>query len=327
VEHWDGTSWSVVPSPNPAAKNDLYAVSARASNDVWAAGEDDTGVSGANQLLVEHWDGTTWSQVASPSPGPVLYWFGVSALPGGDVWVVGDYENGGSYQTLTEKYGGPCGTPTATPPPGSTATATPTVCTISFTDVHPADYFYTPVLYLACHGVISGYADGTFRPYANTTRSQMVKIVVLGFDKPITTPAGTAYSFSDVPRTNPFFPVVETAYAGGIVSGYTCGVAPAGPCDSLHRPWFLPFAYVTRGQLSKIDVIAAGWTLYNPTVPTFTDVARGSTFYEVVETAVCHGVISGYADHTFRPFNDAIRGQISKIVYLSIVNPPASCGP
>ncbi|MGI8588254.1 MAG: S-layer homology domain-containing protein [Chloroflexia bacterium] len=218
----------------------------------------------------------------------------------------------------------PTFTPTA--PPASTPTATATACTINFSDVHPADYFYTPVSYLACHGVVSGYGDGTFRPYANTTRSQMVKIVVLGFNKAIVTPAGTAYSFTDVPRSNPFFAVVETAYADGIVSGYNCGTAPAGPCDSMHRPYFLPFAYVTRGQLSKIDVIAAGWTLYNPAVGHFSDVAHGSVFYTVIETAYCHGVISGYNDGTFRPFNDAIRGQISKIVYLSIVTPPVSCG-
>ncbi|MGI8586145.1 MAG: S-layer homology domain-containing protein [Chloroflexia bacterium] len=216
-------------------------------------------------------------------------------------------------------------TPTATPTPARTAT--PGGCTTSFSDVHPADYFYTPVLYLACHGVISGYSDGTFRPYNNTTRSQMVKIVVLGFNKAIVTPAGTNYSFTDVPRTNPFFSMVETAYADGIVSGYNCGTAPAGPCDSAHRPYFLPFANVTRGQLSKIDVIAAGWTLYNPAAATFSDVPHGSVFYTVIETAVCHGVISGYSDLTFRPFNNAIRGQIAKIVYLSIVNPPTSCGP
>ncbi|MGI8586144.1 MAG: SBBP repeat-containing protein [Chloroflexia bacterium] len=209
-----------------------------------------------------------------------------------------------------------------------TPAASPTPCAAGvFSDVHPSDYFYTPVSYLASHGVISGYSDCTFRPYNNTTRSQMVKIVVLGFNKAIVTPAGGAYSFTDVPTTNPFFSMVETAYADGIVSGYTCGAAPAGPCDSMNRPYFLPYTNVTRGQLSKIDVIAAGWTLYDPATPTFTDVAHGSTFYQVIETAVCHGVISGYADHTFRPFNNAIRGQIAKIVYLSIVNPPTSCGP
>ncbi|MGI8586392.1 MAG: S-layer homology domain-containing protein [Chloroflexia bacterium] len=220
-------------------------------------------------------------------------------------------------------------TPTATRPPAptETPTATATVCVITFSDVHPSDYFYTSVTYLYCHGVVSGYNDGTFRPYNTTTRSQMVKIVVLGFNKPITTPGGGAHTFTDVPPSNPFFPVVETAAADGIVSGYRCGAAPAGPCDSINRPYFLPYNSVTRGQLSKIDVIAAGWALYNPAVPTFTDVPRGSTFYTVIETAVCHGIVSGYSDGTFRPYNNATRGQISKIVYLSIVNPPASCGP
>ncbi|MGI8586290.1 MAG: S-layer homology domain-containing protein [Chloroflexia bacterium] len=226
----------------------------------------------------------------------------------------------------TNTPGGPTDTPqpTDTPPPPS---ATPTACSINFSDVHPSDYFYTPVQYLFCHGVISGYSDGTYRPYSNTTRSQMVKIVVLGFDKAIVTPTGTAYTFTDVTRSNPYFSVVETAYADGIVSGYTCGVAPAGPCDAQHRPWFLPYAYVTRGQLSKIDVIAAQWALYTPTVPTFTDVTTANPFYTVIETAYCHGVISGYSDHTFRPYNNATRGQIAKIVYLSITNPPTSCGP
>jgi len=63
------------------------------------------------------------------------------------------------------------------------------------------------VLYLACHGAISGYSDGTFKPYANTTRSQMTKIVVLSFNKAIVTPGGTNYSFTDVTRANPFFPL------------------------------------------------------------------------------------------------------------------------
>jgi len=220
---------------------------------------------------------------------------------------------------------------TNTPVPANTNTPVPlsssTPCAASFSDVHPADYFYTPVLYLYCHGVISGYSDGTFRPYNNTTRAQMVKIVVLGFSKPITTPTGGAYTFTDVPPANNFWSVIETASADHIVSGYTCGAAPAGPCDAQHRPYFLPYSNVTRAQLAKIDAIAAGWSLYNPATPSFSDVPRGSTFYTVIETAHCHGVLDGYSDGTFRPYNNATRGQISKIVYLSIVNPPTSCGP
>src|SRR5262249_37445030 len=138
--------------------------------------------------------------------------------------------------------------PTATP----TATATP-LCTLAFTDVHPTDYFYTPITYLACHGVISGYADGTFRPYNNTTRAQMVKIVVLGFAWPIITPPPGEHTFADAPPSQPFFSYIETAAADQIVSGYACGET-GEPCDERNRPYFRPYANVTRGQLAKIAV-------------------------------------------------------------------------
>ena len=115
----------------------------------------------------------------------------------------------------------------------------PAPCTISFSDVQPADYFYTPVHYLACHGVISGYADGTFRPYADTTARQMVKIVVLGFGTADRHAAGRAATPSPMCRPAfPFFAVIETAAAHGIVSGYACG-GPGEPCDSA-APALLP---------------------------------------------------------------------------------------
>ncbi|HMA35388.1 MAG TPA: M14 family zinc carboxypeptidase [Chloroflexia bacterium] len=235
------------------------------------------------------------------------------------------------------------GGPSATPAPSNTATrvpgtatpapATATPCLVSFSDVHAADYFYTPVLYLACHGVISGYSNGdgtfSFRPYNQTTRAQMVKIVVLGDGKAIVTPAGGAYTFADVPPTNPFFAVIETAAADTIISGYTCG-GPNEPCDNLNRPYFRPAANVTRGQLSKIAVVAAGWALVHPPAGSFADVLPNTAFYLFVETASCHSIISGYScggvgepcDSTnrpyFRPYNPATRGQIAKIVYLSI---------
>src|SRR5215469_8327574 len=37
--HWDGTQWSIVPSPNPGAFiNELSGVAAISANDVWAVG-------------------------------------------------------------------------------------------------------------------------------------------------------------------------------------------------------------------------------------------------------------------------------------------------
>ncbi len=56
-------------------------------------------------------------------------------------------------------------------------TNTPVPCTLTFTDVPPDNTFYTHVRCLACRGIISGYADGTFRPNNPVTRGQLAKMV------------------------------------------------------------------------------------------------------------------------------------------------------
>jgi hypothetical protein len=201
-------------------------------------------------------------------------------------------------------------------------------CPMQFSDVTASDYFYTPVLYLACQGVIGGYSDGTFRPYNNTTRGQLAKIVGLGFGLPAFTPPSGA-TFADVPNGSTFWGVIEAAAHAGVVSGYACGGAnpvsgAAEPCDSLSRPYYRPANLVTRAQLSKIVVLAAGWAQANPPTPTFNDVAPGSSFYGYIEAAVSHGIINGYTDGTFRPGNSATRGQISKIVYRALTGATAS---
>jgi hypothetical protein len=228
----------------------------------------------------------------------------------------------------------PTATRTAAPSATRTVGPTETPCGITFSDVHPTDYFYIPVQYLACHGVISGYADGTFRPYANTTRGQMVKIVVNAFNTPGYSPPNTN-TFADVLPSNPFFVFIEAAAHANIVSGYACG-GPGEPCDAQNRPYFRPFADVTRGQLSKIVVTAASFTVINPASATFADVFPNTAFYTFVETAYAHQLISGYScggagepcdgqnRPYFRQYNNATRGQIAKIVYNALTLGPPS---
>jgi hypothetical protein len=218
-----------------------------------------------------------------------------------------------------------------------TATATGTVCPIQFSDVtDPSTYYYEPVYYLACRGVVTGYSDGTFRPFNNTTRGQMAKIVVLAYALPLQTPAAGGYTFADTPPGSVFFSFIETIVARQIVAGYTCGgvnpqINQYEPCDNNFRPYYRPGNNVTRGQLTKIVVIAAtqvqSWALLNPVAGSFSDVPPGSTFYTYVETAVCHQVLGGYSDGTFRANNPATRGQIAKIVTNAVRDTTQGCGP
>ena len=90
---------------------------------------------------------------------------------------------------------------------------------------------------------------------------------------------------------------------------------------------FRPYNDTTRAQFSKMLVLARGWSLVTPGVSTFNDVPAGSPFFAVVETAYAHGLLSGYADGSFRPGNPATRGQISKIVYLAVVGSQVTAPP
>jgi hypothetical protein len=92
VEHWDGTRWTVVPSPNPTLRhNSLKGVVALSPTDVWAVGYSEGKVSRPKTLTL-HWDGTAWSIVPSPNPGQdfnVLWGMGTDGVSG--VWAVGHY--------------------------------------------------------------------------------------------------------------------------------------------------------------------------------------------------------------------------------------------
>jgi hypothetical protein len=178
-----------------------------------------------------------------------------------------------------------------------------TVSTSRFSDV-PRDFWAYPYIeYLATHGIISGYADNTFRPNNNITRGQVAKMITLAKGwTPLNPPTPT---FIDVPPAHPFYSFIETVAAHGVVSGYADGT-------------FRPGNNITRGQISKMIALGEGWTLVAPPQPTFSDVPPAHPFYQYIETVAAHGVVSGYADGTFRPNANATRAQLSKMLYIAI---------
>src|SRR5262249_15945190 len=118
VEHWDGSAWSIVPSPSPGVTGSVFwGVTALGPGDVRRVGYQlDTA-----QPLTEPGNGTAWAVVPSPSPpngGDRLH--SVAAVNVGDLWAVG----GADSLSLTEHYSGLCVTPTVTA--SAVPSATPT---------------------------------------------------------------------------------------------------------------------------------------------------------------------------------------------------------
>jgi hypothetical protein len=87
IQHWDGSSWSVVPSPNPGISNELRAVDALSAADVWAVGSQWVDQSMTGPLVV-HFDGVGWS-AHDLSQFPRAQLNAVDAIAPTDVWAVG----------------------------------------------------------------------------------------------------------------------------------------------------------------------------------------------------------------------------------------------
>src|SRR5438128_3973083 len=58
VIHWDGVSWTVLPSPN-ISNSSIHTLASAGPADVWIAG------ASTRDWLIEHWDGNRWTTTAA----------------------------------------------------------------------------------------------------------------------------------------------------------------------------------------------------------------------------------------------------------------------
>lgn len=108
AEHWNGTSWKVVSTPNPGTTiNFLRAVSAYSPSNVWAVGNTESGP------LILHWNGNKWLHVGSPSTGSLS---GVDAASATSTWAVG---NSAGHKALILHWNGKKWSRVASPSPGT----------------------------------------------------------------------------------------------------------------------------------------------------------------------------------------------------------------
>src|SRR5258708_6648103 len=89
TEHWNGTAWSVVPSPNPSTQGDnLTGVAALSATNAWAVGFFENNAQSALQPIILHWNGTAWSLFPNiPNIGMVVE--AITARSATDIWAVG----------------------------------------------------------------------------------------------------------------------------------------------------------------------------------------------------------------------------------------------
>ena len=101
----------------------------------------------------------------------------------------------------------------------------------------PDHWAYAYIETAVAHGVLSGYADGSFLPGANVTRAQVAKMIANA--RSWSMDSASNNTFSDVSSDNWAYSYVEMAYAAQVMNGYADGT-------------FRPGEFATRAQIAKI---------------------------------------------------------------------------
>ena len=186
-----------------------------------------------------------------------------------------------------------------------------------FTDVNESVLFYKEILWLGSTGISTGYDDGTFRPDAQVTRSDMSaflrRLAERYFDNDASSVSEVQDGdvFSDVDSNTPHIEDIKWMANEGISTGYDDGT-------------FRPFALITRSDMAAF--------LYRITnLPSYHPASDDSSRFSDVNSSVSHandiywlsnsGVTTGYDDGTFKPFEAVTRWQMAAFLYRMAGSP------
>lgn len=190
----------------------------------------------------------------------------------------------------------------------------------SFSDVDDANFARSAIEALANRQAITGYPDGTFRPFDAMNRAEWSKVLVAS--TPSLSPSASAStSLHDISGTDWYAPYVSTLVQNGVVQGY-----PDGTFRSANK--------VTRAEALKMLVLASGisdatvkadfdaWLRAgNDIANVFSDTANNIWYspylYEAYKTGLLSGKMSG-ATRLADPLSNISRGEAATLLYRFI---------
>jgi hypothetical protein len=118
--HWNGTAWAKVRIGSAGGgAGELDGVMGVSPTDVWAVGSIFVKAFTTAALTV-HWNGKSWTRVATPSLSSENFLNSVSATSATNTWAVGYHmSKAGAFSNLVLHWNGTSWTKVATPPPAS----------------------------------------------------------------------------------------------------------------------------------------------------------------------------------------------------------------
>lgn len=177
----------------------------------------------------------------------------------------------------------------------------------NFSDVPVGSTYYTPIMYLAQMGVVSGFSPTYFGVDRLVTRQQFAKMIVKAAGFPVST--SDVCPFTDVPKSVPgsYMDPNDPLYP----DHYIAVAARHHVTEGVGNNQFAPYRNITLAQVVKMVVSTAldlgvwdspphGYT------PPFT--LPGPPFGEWVRMGAAHGLFDGYPG-AYSWYSPATRGQ------------------
>ncbi len=199
--------------------------------------------------------------------------------------------------------------PTPSLPTNVSSTTKPVVNpSVDFVDLHTAQWAEESIKTLASKGVVSGYADGTFKPNNEITRAEFAKMLVTAFG--VADASAVTYNFADVNTTDWYYSYVAKLANLGVANGM--GDGTFGANQKITRQDMVVLIVRMAQLLGKpINAITAEVTFNDNG-----DIASyASDAVKILQKAE---IVSGFEDGTFRPDATATRAQVAKIIYALI---------
>ena len=175
-----------------------------------------------------------------------------------------------------------------------------------FVDLPGCVWFTQAVAWVDDHDIASGYADGTFRPTDSVRRGQVVNFLWNMMDRPEGAPD---HFFVDVPASAAYNEALDWAKDEGLVTGFANNT-------------FRPRDPVNRGQVVNMLWHMVGEPTGSPDHG-FSDVPASAFYNNALDWAKANGIVSGFADNTYRPKNPVTRAQLANMLYRIASTQPA----
>ena len=166
------------------------------------------------------------------------------------------------------------------------------------------DATYVDFLFNA--GVTKGYDDGSFKPNQNITRAQFSVMLYRYLGLQEEDYDGVELPFEDLNQIGEYaVPAIKALYSEGVINGSVKN----------GKLYFNPNSPLTRAQAATMigRTQKKGYALSDLMFTDAEKIPAYATYY--IQTMAAQGILSGYADNTFRPNNNITRGQMAKILY------------